>query len=83
MLAPKNDAVHLTARLQSAGGRTKFNLAGVTKAWLDGQPLAVASEPSPTIELTAGEHVFTVEVNAKTPPEVLRVESPGVNFLGD
>ncbi len=83
ILMPKNDTVQIYARFRAAGGRTKFNLAGVTKAWLDGRPLAVASEPSPTIELTAGEHVFTVEVNAKTPPEVVRVESPGVNFLGD
>ena len=84
MLQPKNEAVHLTARFQAASaGKTKLNLTGIRKAWLDGQPLAIASEPSPTVELTAGAHTFTVEVDAKSPPEVLRIESPAVSFLGD
>ena len=84
MLQPKNEAVHLTARFQAAtSGKAKLNLTGIRKAWLDNQPLAIASEPSPSVELTAGEHTFTVEVDAKTPPEVVRVESPAVSFLGD
>jgi putative heme-binding domain-containing protein len=84
LLAPKNAAVHLTTRFQTASaGKAKLNLTGIRKAWLDGQPLAIASEPSPTVELTAGAHTFTVEVDTKSPPEVLRLESPAANFLGD
>jgi putative heme-binding domain-containing protein len=84
ILQPKNTAVHLTARFQAAtAGKAKLNLTGIRKAWLDGQPLAIASEPSPSVELTAGAHTFTVEVDAKSPPEVLRLESPAVSFLGD
>ena len=84
MLAPKNATVHLTTRFQAAStGKAKLNLTGIRKAWLDGQPLAIASEPSPSVELTAGAHAFTVEVDAKSPPEVLRLESPAANFLGD
>src|SRR5205814_478852 len=84
MLQPKNEAVHLTAWFQAAAaGKAKFNLAGIRKAWLDGQPLAIASEPSPSVELTAGAHTFTVEVDAKSPPDVVRLESPTASFLGD
>ncbi len=84
MLAPKNATVHLTARFQAASsGKAKLNLTGIRKAWLDGQPLAIASEPSPTVDLTAGAHTFTVEVDTKSPPEVLRLESPAASFLGD
>ena len=84
VLQTKNPTVHLTARFQAAtAGKAKLNLTGIRKAWLDGQPLAIASEPSPSVELTAGAHTFTVEVDAKSPPEVLRLESPAVSFLGD
>ena len=84
MLAPKTDAVHLSARFQAAtAGRVKLNLTGVSKAWLDLTPLAVASEPSPSVDLTAGVHTFTVEVDLKAVPDVLRLESPAVSFLGN
>ena len=84
IFAPKKDAVHLSARFQVASaGRVKLNLTGVSKAWLDLTPLAIASEPSPSVELTAGTHTFTVEVDLKAVPDVLRIESPAANFLGD
>ena len=84
MLQPKNDTVQLAARFQAASaGKAKFNLLGIRKAWLDGQPLAIASEPSPNIDLAAGAHTLTIEVETKTPPEVIRVESAAVSFLGD
>jgi putative heme-binding domain-containing protein len=84
LLATKKDAVHLTTRFQAASnGKAKLNLTGIRKAWLDGQPLAIASEPSPSVELTAGAHTFTVEVDAKSPPEVVRLESPAASFLGE
>jgi hypothetical protein len=84
MLTPKNATVHLTTRFQAASaGKAKLNLTGIRKAWLDGQPLAIASEPSPSVDLTAGAHTITVEVDAKSPPDVLRLESPAASFLGD
>ena len=84
LLATKKDAVLLTARFQAAStGKATLNLTGIRKAWLDGKPLAIASEASPSVVLTAGAHTFTVEVDAKSPPEVLRLESPAVSFLGD
>ena len=84
VLAPKSATAFLTARFQAAStGKAKLNLTGIRKAWLDGKPLAIASEPSPSVVLTAGAHTFTVEVDAKSPPEVLRLESPAVSFLGD
>jgi hypothetical protein len=61
----------------------KLNLTGVSKAWLDLTPLAVASEPSPSVDLTAGAHTFTVEVDLKAVPDVLLLESPAVSFLGN
>jgi putative heme-binding domain-containing protein len=84
LLSLKNSTVHLTARFQAASnGKAKLNLTGIRKAWLDGQPLAIASEPSPSVDLSAGAHTFTVEVDAKSPPDVLRLESPAATFLGD
>jgi hypothetical protein len=32
---------------------------------------------------TARAHAFTVEVGAKSPPDLLRLESLAVSFLGD
>ncbi len=84
MLQHKSATVHLTARFEAASaGKATLNLTGIGKAWLDGQPLAIASEPSPRVELSAGAHTFTVEMNSKSPPDVLRIESPAVSFLGD
>ena len=64
-----------------AAGTVKFNLTGIQKAYLDGQPLAVASEPSPSAELAAGEHVLAVKLDAKALPETLRAAAEGVRFL--
>ena len=84
VLAPKSATAFLTARFQAATtGKATLNLTGIRKAWLDGQPLAIVSEPSPSVDMSADAHTFTVEVDAKSPPEVLRVESPAVLFLGD
>ncbi|EDY21369.1 heme-binding protein [Chthoniobacter flavus Ellin428] len=78
------NSVIASAQFQiAAAGKTRFTLTGVTKAWLDGQPLAVASEPNPTPELTAGVHTLAVQVDPKALPETLRVEAEGANFLGN
>ncbi len=65
----------------AAPTKTQLLLTGVREAWLDGKPLAVASEPSPSVELSAGDHTFTVKLDAKQLPEVLRAEAANTRFL--
>lgn len=84
LLPNSGDNVIATAQFQLAnGGKTRFTLTGVSKAWLDGQPLAVASEPNPSPELSAGVHTLSVQVDPKALPEIIRVEAEGANFLGN
>jgi putative heme-binding domain-containing protein len=84
LLPNAGDTVIATAQFQLATpGKTRFTLTGVSKAWLDGQPLAVASEPNPSPELSAGVHTFSVQVDPKALPETIRVEAEGANFLGN
>ncbi|MEQ1862489.1 MAG: HEAT repeat domain-containing protein [Chthoniobacteraceae bacterium] len=79
---PNAPAVFATAKLTvAAPTKTQLHLAGVREAWLDGKPLAVASEPSPSVELSAGEHTLVVKLDPKSLPEVLRVEAANVRFL--
>jgi putative heme-binding domain-containing protein len=78
------NTVTLAAQLQIAtAGKTRFNLVGVSKAWLDGQPLAVASEPNPIPELSPGVHTLAVQFDVSALPEILRVEADGTSFLGN
>jgi putative heme-binding domain-containing protein len=78
------DTIFATAQFQVAtAGKTRLNLTGVSKAWLDGQPLAVASEPNPTPELAPGVHTLAVKLDVKAFPEILRAEAEGANFLGN
>ncbi len=84
LLPNAGDNVIATAQFQLAGAsKTRFTLTGVSKAWLDGQPLAVASEPNPSPELSAGVHTLSVQVDPKALPEIIRVEAEGANFLGN
>lgn len=78
------NTVILAAQFQlAAAGKTHFSLKGVSKAWLDGQPLAVASEPNPSPDLAAGVHTLAVEFDISALPDTLRVEADGANFLGN
>jgi putative heme-binding domain-containing protein len=78
------DSVIAVAQFQlAAAGQSQLKLTGVSKAWLDGQPLAVASEPNPKVELTAGIHTLALEFETKALPEILRVEADGASFLGN
>lgn len=78
------DVIFATAQFQlAAAGKTPLNLTGISKAWLDGQPLAIASEPNPSVELAAGVHTLAVKLDVKALPETLRAEAPGANFLGN
>jgi hypothetical protein len=73
--------VQATARFQGPGGKTRLQIVGARKAWLDGQPLDLTKEIAP--DLTSAVHTLTVELDPKNPPESLRAESPDARFLGD
>ena len=78
------DAIYATTQLQvTAAGKTPLHLTGVSQAWLDGQPLAVASEPNVTPDLAAGIHTLTVQLDPKALPEELRAEATEAHFLGN
>jgi putative heme-binding domain-containing protein len=79
---PNASAVFATAKITAAAPtKTQLVLAGVREAWLDGKPLAVASEPSPAVELSPGEHVLAVKLDPKSLPEILRAEAANTRFL--
>jgi hypothetical protein len=83
-VANPGDTIVAVSRFQlAAASKTRFDLTGVTKAWLDGQPLAVASEPNPTADLGSGVHTLAVQFDTKSLPDVFRVEAEGANFLGN
>jgi len=67
----------------TATGKTPLHLTGVSKAWLDGQPLAIASEPDVKPELTQGVHTLTIQLDPKALPAELRIEAPEARFLGN
>ncbi len=73
MVPDSGESVLAVAKF-SAGGKTRLNLQGATKAWLDGAPLAIASNPSPEVELPAGDHTLVIKLESKQLPEVLRAE---------
>ena len=71
-----------SAKLQvGTPGKVKLDLMGIREAWLDGQALPVASEPSPTVDMTAGAHTLVVKLDGKQLPEVLRAASSEGRFL--
>ncbi len=79
---PNASAVYVSAKISAAAPtKTQLGLIGVREAWLDGKPLAVASEPSPAVELSTGEHVLAVKLDPKSLPEVLRAEAANTRFL--
>jgi len=81
-IIPPGGAVYAVAKLTVAtAAKTQLQLAGVREAWLDGQPLAVASEPSLPVDLSVGNHVLAVKLDREHLPEVLRAEAAGVRFL--
>lgn len=84
MLPGHGETVFVTARFHVASdAKPRIALTGISKAWLDGKPLAIASEPSLSADMTAGEHLLTVELSLKQLPEVLRADSADVRFLGN
>lgn len=84
MLGDAGQHFYVTAQFQVAtGGKTRLNLSGVSTAWLDGQPLAIASEPNPAPTLAPGVHTLTVKLDRNALPPILRAEAEGANFLGN
>ncbi len=79
MVPEPGDMVVAVAKFAGAG-KTRLNLQGVTKAYLDGAPLAIASNPSPEVELAAGNHTLVVKLDTKQLPENLRAECPEGRF---
>ncbi len=78
------DTVLVLARFTAASAaKSRFNLQGVTKAWLDGVPLAIASDPNPVVDLAPGNHTLAVKLDVKTLPDVLRAECADVRFLNE
>src|SRR5260221_612350 len=78
--AGDSDVVLLATQFQ-ANGRTRLNLTGIGKAWLDGQALVLGGEVAP--ELANGTHTLVVKIGVKELPEVLRAESPDARVLGN
>ena len=84
LLGDDGKEFYATAQFQVAtGGKVRFNFTGVSIAWLDGQPLAIASEPNPAPTLTSGIHTLAVKLDRTALPVILRAEADGVNFLGN
>jgi len=84
LLGDDGKKFYASAQFQvAAGGKTRFTFAGISKAWLDGQPLAVASEPNPSPVLAPGLHTLTVQLDRDALPVILRAEAEGANFLGN
>jgi hypothetical protein len=80
----QGDTIFAVSKFNAAtAGKTALNLQGVREAWLDGRPLPVASEPSPQVDLTTGDHVLTVKLETAQLPESLRAASDTVRFVNE
>lgn len=65
----------------TGAGKTRINLHGVTKAWLDGAPLAIASDPNPSVDLDKGDHTLAVKLDIQSLPAHIRAACEGAQFL--
>jgi len=84
LLPPDTRSLHARTRFTLAtAGKARLTLSGARKAWLDHSPLPIASEPSPTVQLTAGSHELEIELDATGLPEHLKVESDDVTFISE
>jgi len=78
------DTILVLARFTAASAsKSRLSLQGATKAWLDGAPLAIASDPNPVIDLAAGNHTLAIKLDLKSLPETLRAECADVRFLNE
>ena len=72
------DVIYAVTQFQSTG-KTRLDLTGIAKAYLDGQPLTIIPGLAP--ELPAGLHTLTVKLDVPTLPEVLRATSADASFV--
>ena len=78
-----NEGVVALSQVPVAGrlARQRSPFRGSAQAWLNGKPLAIASEPKIAVELPAGEHVLAAKLDPNQLPQVLSVASQEVRFL--
>lgn len=54
---------------------------GIREAWVNGEPLPIASEPGRKLKLEPGTHVLTVKLTANDLPQHIRATCPEARFL--
>ena len=69
--------IYAVTQFQSTG-KTRLDLTGIAKAFLDGAPLTITANLAP--ELPAGLHTLAVKLDTPALPEVLRAASPDASF---
>jgi hypothetical protein len=79
-LVPEAGGMFVAVAKFSGSGKTRLKLTGITKAYLDGAPLAIASNPSLEVELAPGDHTLVVKLEVGALPENLRAECPEGRF---
>jgi putative heme-binding domain-containing protein len=83
-LLPNNSGILAqTTFTNDAEVKTRLSLTGITRAFLDGAPLAIASNPKPEITIAPGRHTFTVQLDAASLPPAISVTCPDVNFVNE
>jgi putative heme-binding domain-containing protein len=80
----QGEKIQAAAKLTTTvAARSRFTLAGIREASLDGKALPVASEPNPTVALTPGEHTLVITLDPKSLPPAIRAEAEGVRFTAE
>jgi hypothetical protein len=75
-------AIFLQTRfVTTAPAPANLKLEGIRQAWVDGEPLPVASEPGRKLTLNPGPHVLTLKLTANDLPQHLRATCPEARFL--
>lgn len=83
-MAGSSPTIVASARFTVTGAtKSRLQLPGITKAWLDGAPLAIASDPNPVVDLVAGEHTLVIKLDTAAIPAQFRAEVPEARFLAD
>jgi putative heme-binding domain-containing protein len=72
------DVIYAVTQFQSSG-KTRLDLTGIAKAFLDGAPLNVTPNIAP--ELPAGIHTLAVKLDVPALPDVLRASSADASFV--
>ena len=72
------EVIYAVTQFQSTG-KTRLDLTGITKAFLDGAPLTITPGVAP--ELPAGLHTLAVKLDVPALPPVLRAASVDASFV--